>query len=148
MQLVIAKWPLSGSSCFTAQGIILNLPGQIIAGYAHAGLLSQSSRCLQVTWDEVKIDHCSREKAGRWPPNSWTLLSTMLTCGSVTKPCVLKASLTNLFWDILLLTMKQFAVEVIKAVDKKARGSWQVRNHPQRLRKLNECCSQYQPPQS
>ena len=29
--------------------------------------LSQSSRCLQVSWDEVKIDHCSRKRAGRWP---------------------------------------------------------------------------------
>ena len=45
----------------------------------------------------------------------------------LTKPCVLRASPTNLFWAILLLTIgKTVAVGVIKAVDKKAEGAGKV----------------------
>lgn len=64
-------------------------------------------------------------KSWKMASNSWTLLMLPSLTWFLTKPCVLRASPTNLFWAILLLTIGDSCCGGHQSSGQEGRGSWQ-----------------------
>ena len=90
------------AAAFTAQAVILNLPGHISAGRAPV-LDCHTAHSARKVAELKKIYHCSGEKTRRWPKFLKSGDTAIIDMVSVKPRCVESFSLTILLWAALLL---------------------------------------------
>ncbi|VTJ53559.1 Hypothetical predicted protein [Marmota monax] len=130
------KGPTNGSSCFTAQVIILNHPGQISAGYAPVLDCHTAHIACKFAKLKEKIDRLSDKKLEDGPKFLKSADAAIVDIVLGKPMCVESFSDYPPLGRFAVRDMRQtVAVGVIKAVDKKSVGAGKVTKSAQKAQK-------------